>query len=396
MKVRLKEIIEKPLVGEWGKDDVDNTGIMVLRTTNFTNEGIVDYSNVTTRYINKKNISNKFLRKGDILIEKSGGSDKQPVGRVVYFKGEENKYLFNNFTSVLRVHNNSKWMPEYIFYTLFTNYLNGGTKSFENRTTGLHNLKLDSYLDSIEVIERNLEEQKSIVKILNFINEIIRKRKYQIQKLDELVKSRFIEIFGNKKHLQVKIKNVCDFITKGTTPNSSDIYTEYAEGMIPYIKVYNLSFTGDLIFDEKQQFIKEDIHKNLLKRSKVYPKDVLMNIVGPPLGKFALVTNQYKEWNVNQAIAIFRSKSGILPEFLLYSLMQPAVLKPFLDQAVGIRQLNISLEQCRNIEIPLPDIDKQKEFVCFVEQITKSKLKIQKSLDKLEILKKSLMQEYFS
>ena len=248
---------------------------------------------------------------------------------------------------------------------------------------------------NIQIKLPTIEEQNKIVANLDKVNEIIDKRKQQLKKLDELVKSRFIEMFGNKKHLQVKIKNVCDFITKGTTPNSSDIYTEYAEGMIPYIKVYNLSFTGDLIFDEKQQFIKEDIHKNLLKRSKVYPKDVLMNIVGPPLGKFALVTNQYKEWNVNQAIAIFRSKSGILPEFLLYSLMQPAVLKPFLDQAVGIRQLNISLEQCRNIEIPLPDIDKQKEFVCFVEQITKSKLKIQKSLDKLEILKKSLMQEYF-
>lgn len=248
---------------------------------------------------------------------------------------------------------------------------------------------------NIQIKLPTIEEQNKIVANLDKVNEIIDKRKQQLQKLDELVKSRFIEMFGNKKHLQVKIKNVCDFITKGTTPNSSDIYTEYAEGMIPYIKVYNLSFTGDLIFDEKQQFIKEDIHKNLLKRSKVYPKDVLMNIVGPPLGKFALVTNQYKEWNVNQAIAIFRSKSGILPEFLLYSLMQSAVLKPFLDQAVGIRQLNISLEQCRNIEIPLPDIDKQKEFVFFVEQITKSKLKIQKSLDKLEILKKSLMQEYF-
>ena len=241
----------------------------------------------------------------------------------------------------------------------------------------------------------DLETQENIANNLANIDSVISKKKAQINLTDELVKSRFIEMFGNKKHLQVKIKNVCDFITKGTTPNSSDIYTEYAEGMIPYIKVYNLSFTGDLIFDEKQQFIKEDIHKNLLKRSKVYPKDVLMNIVGPPLGKFALVTNQYKEWNVNQAIAIFRSKSGILPEFLLYSLMQPAVLKPFLDQAVGIRQLNISLEQCRNIEIPLPDIDKQKEFVCFVEQITKSKLEIQKSLDKLEILKKSLMQQYF-
>ena len=100
---RLIEITGKALSAEWGTDDETGEGIPVLRTTNFTNEGGVNYNDVVTRKITKKNINDKFLRKGDIIIEKSGGSVIFPVGRVIYFDGVENTYLFNNFTGLLRV-----------------------------------------------------------------------------------------------------------------------------------------------------------------------------------------------------------------------------------------------------------------------------------------------------
>ena len=90
---KLLEITGKAISGEWGQDDDTGTGIPVLRTTNFTNEGFVNYKNVVTRSISKKNIAEKYLRHGDVIIEKSGGSDKQPVGRVIFFEGEENTSL---------------------------------------------------------------------------------------------------------------------------------------------------------------------------------------------------------------------------------------------------------------------------------------------------------------
>ena len=98
---KLIDITGKALSGEWGKNDETGVGIPVLRTTNFTNEGVVNYNDVVTRIITKNNIDEKYLRKGDIIIEKSGGSDKYPVGRVIYFDGEENTYLFNNFTNLI-------------------------------------------------------------------------------------------------------------------------------------------------------------------------------------------------------------------------------------------------------------------------------------------------------
>ena len=241
----------------------------------------------------------------------------------------------------------------------------------------------------------DIQKQKEIVSKLDFVESLITARREQLAKLDELVKSRFIELFGAGKYPIVKAADVCDFITKGTTPPTGEITEKYEIGLIPYLKVYNLSFTGELLFDSMPQYIPVETHNKQLARSKVVPNDVLMNIVGPPLGKFSLVTDEFSEWNINQAIAIFRAKDRVLPRYLLAALMQPEVLRPFLEQAVGIRQLNLSLEQCRNLEFPLPPIEEQKAFVSFSEQTDKSKLAIQQSLDKLELLKKSLMQKYF-
>ena len=194
---KLIEITGKALSGEWGNDDNTGNGIPVLRTTNFTNEGIVNYNNVVTRIIEKKKIEEKYLRKGDIIIEKSGGSDKQPVGRVVYFDGPENTYLFNNFTGLLRVKDQAKWYPRYVFYSLFSNYHRGGTRAFQNKTTGLHNLKIDDFVSRCEVTEAGINEQIAACKQMDRVNDIIRMHQQELQKLDELVKARFVEMFGD-------------------------------------------------------------------------------------------------------------------------------------------------------------------------------------------------------
>ena len=113
------------------------------------------------------------------------------------FEGEENKYLFNNFTSILRVKNLETCFPKYLFYGLFSNYQQGGTRPYENKTTGLHNLKLEQYINSFEIPLPSLEEQKAIADKLDKVSGLIEKRKTQLEKLDLLIKSRFIEMFGD-------------------------------------------------------------------------------------------------------------------------------------------------------------------------------------------------------
>ncbi|MBE6846496.1 MAG: restriction endonuclease subunit S, partial [Ruminococcus sp.] len=183
---KLIELTGKAISGEWGDDDDTGNGIPVLRTTNFTNDGIINYDNVVTRTIGKSNIEEKYLRKGDIIIEKSGGSDKQPVGRVVYFDAEENKYLFNNFTGLLRIKDHSICYPRFLFYVLYFNYKIGGTIPFQNKTTGLHNLKTDDYVKKAEITLLPITEQMQIVSTLDKLQSIITHRKQQLEKLDEL------------------------------------------------------------------------------------------------------------------------------------------------------------------------------------------------------------------
>lgn len=209
---KLVEIVGKPLSGEWGKDDETGEGIPVIRTTNFENDGTINYNNVVTRKIIKKDIENKYLQEGDIIIEKSGGSDKFPVGRVVYFKGQEKKYLFNNFTGLLRVQNKQKWYPRYVFYSLFANYKMGGTRVFENKTTGIHNLKIDDYMSRYEIGEKSYIHQVTICERLDKIYEIIKFRKNQLQLFNDLLQARFVT-----DHISVTHHIISDIITFAIT-----------------------------------------------------------------------------------------------------------------------------------------------------------------------------------
>ena len=143
----VSKVVHKPLSGEWGQEDTNSSGVKVLRTTNFTDTGFIDYTEVVTRSIDSKKIEAKAMRDGDILIEKSGGSDTKPVGRVVYYQETSENFLFNNFTALLRTCT-AELNSRFLFTFLFVIYWNGGTKLYENKTTGIHNLKLADYLDN--------------------------------------------------------------------------------------------------------------------------------------------------------------------------------------------------------------------------------------------------------
>ena len=158
--VPLISIFNKPQGGEWGEDDTSGNGTPVLRTTNFTDGGYIDYSDVATRIIDPKKLAKKALVEGDILIEKSGGSGDKPVGRVVFFEGESGKFLNNNFTARLHLAGDYPLGQYYTFFFMYINYWSGGTKLFEGKTTGIHNLKLTDYLQNTQIPIAPIDRQK--------------------------------------------------------------------------------------------------------------------------------------------------------------------------------------------------------------------------------------------
>ena len=151
----------------------------------------------------------------------------------------------------------------------------------------------------------------------------------------------------------VAADELCSVITKGTTPSASLMTQD--EGEIPFLKVYNLTLTGSVDFSVNPTFVSEETHSGFLKRSQVAPGDVLMNIVGPPLGKVARVPDDHKAWNINQAIAVFRPLLAMNPEYLALCLMSPLTIDITTSRAKATAgQYNLTLEICREVAVPLP------------------------------------------
>ena len=368
----------------------DDTEVSFIPMTKVGEHGEFDASEIKNYSEVKKGFTN--FQNGDILFAKITPCMENGKGAIAH--NMKNGIGFGSTEFHVLRPDTDKIMSEWLYYlTTWKTF----RKEAERNMTGSAGQKRvpKTFLENYVVNLPEIDTQKNESKILRKVDDLISLRKQQLAKLDELVKARFVEMFGDDIYPKVKVSRVCDFITKGTTPPNNLISEKYSSDKVPYLKVYNLSFTGKLLFDTAPQYVPENIHNGVLARSKVYPNDVLMNIVGPPLGKFALVTDEFSEWNINQAIAIFRAKEKVNPKYLLFALMQPEVLKPFLRQAVGIRQLNLSLAQCRDLEIPLPPLSVQSEFAAFVERVDQQKQTVQQSLEKLELMKKALMQEYF-
>ena len=397
---KLVEIVGKPLSGEWGKDDETGEGIPVIRTTNFENDGTINYNNVVTRKIIKKNIENKYLQEGDIIIEKSGGSDKFPVGRVVYFTGQEKKYLFNNFTGLLRVQDKQKWYPRYVFYSLFANYKMGGTRVFENKTTGLHNLKIDDYISRYEIGEKSYIYQVTICERLDKIYEIIKFRKNQLQLFNDLLQARFVEMFGDpfintKNWKKEKIKDaVIVEPQNGMYKPQSDYVTDGSGTPILRIDgfyngaVTDFSSLKRLLCDESEK------KKYLLKEN-----DIVINRVNSIeyLGKCAHISGLVEEtvYESNMMRMHFDSER-FDPIYVTHLLCSRFIYDQIVNHAKkAVNQASINQKDVLDFDIYQPPLELQNEFADFVRQTDKSKLAIQKELDKTQLLFDSLMQEYF-
>ncbi len=154
--------IKDSFPGDWGKEDKDSTGVKVIRTTNFTNFGKLNLSEVVTRSIEEKKIRKKQILKYDTILERSGGTTDNPVGRVVLFE-EDEQYLCNNFTQVLRFKDID---PRFAFYALYYFYQMNKTtiRSMGSKTTGIQNLNMSMYLE-IGIPNANEIEQKRFVSI---------------------------------------------------------------------------------------------------------------------------------------------------------------------------------------------------------------------------------------
>ena len=166
----------------------------VIRNTNFTKDCTLDDSDIFFTDVEEKAYKKRKLLKGDIIIEKSGGSEKQPVGRPILFD-LDGEYSFSNFTSVLRL-NTNELTPSFLHKVLVGLYFQGKTRPLQSKTTGIHNLDFNKFLQFSIPIPL-LPTQQRIVAELDCISGILEKKRQQLKELDNLAQAIFYEMFGD-------------------------------------------------------------------------------------------------------------------------------------------------------------------------------------------------------
>ena len=340
--------------GEWGMEDKDGSGVKVIRTTNFTNAGKLDLTDVVTRSIIEKKVKRKTIKKFDTILERSGGTAENPVGRVVLFE-EDDQYLCNNFTQVLRFKDID---PRYAFYSLFYYYQMNKTyvRSMGSKTTGIQNLDMNKYLE-IGIPNASDDEQSLFIAITEQADK---------SKFDGF-KSQFIEMFGGCAN-RIKLSSLCSTFVDGDWIESKD-QSELGVRLIQTGNVGNGFFKDK---EDKSRYISEETFDNL-HCTEIYPGDILVSRLPDPIGRACIIPQGIGRTITAVDCTIIRLKDIILPDYFIAYTMTPSYAAQINEVTTGTTRRRVSRANLGNILIPCPSIAKQQQFVAIAKQADKSK-----------------------
>ena len=162
--------------GLWKGDKEPLINVGVIRNANFTKDFLLDYSKIEHINVEERSFVKRNLEDGDIIVEKSGGSDNFPVGRSILYRGESGKYSFSNFTMSLRIKDKSQIIPEYLYYALQNMYRRGDMRQMQTQTTGLRNLLTDVFMSAQIPIPPSSEQRRIVEAIENHFQTLDRIR----------------------------------------------------------------------------------------------------------------------------------------------------------------------------------------------------------------------------
>ena len=302
-------------------------------------------------------------------------SSRAPIGKVA-IAGVE-MYCNQGFKNLIC---SDKIYNRYLYYYLKykTDYLNslGRGATFKEISK--------SIVENIEIPLPPLDEQRKIAAMLDKVSDLIAKHRQQLDKLDELVKSRFIEMFDNIKDEDALI-NLCTFIDyRGKTP-------EKVESGLPFITAKNIKM-HHMSFDT-QEFISKETYEKVMTRGFPRVGDVVFTTEAP-LGNVCRIPYIETEFYIGQRIITMQTEQ-LEPAYLEYALSSDEFKRKIAEKSSGSTVTGIRSKLLEQLTIPVPSRALQRQFAVFVEHADKSKLAIKQSLEKLETLKKSLMQQYF-
>ena len=324
----------------------------------------------------------KMAEPEDILI-----SVRAPIGALNYAKEE---CCIGRGLAALTP-NKSKILPEYMFWLL-----KGKNAELNSKGTGSTFKAIGrKVLEEILVPDIGMEQQMEYAVNLEKINGIIQLRKQDLQKLDDLIKSRFIELFGdpvaNDKNWPIEeLDSICSAIVD--CPHSTPSYTAENTG---YMCIRSSIVKKNHILWDEIEYIPEHEYRQRILRKKPEKGDIIYTREGAILGIAAMIDRNCNVALGQRSMLLSPNNSICLPQFLSVAMNYDSFLRKALGGISGSASPHINVGDIKAFAIILPPIALQEQFVTFVEQTDKSKLTIQKSLDELETLNKALMQKYF-
>ena len=369
----------------------------VIRNANFTKSFTLSFDNIEYLDVEAKQYKTRKLQKGDLIVEKSGGSEKQPVGRTVLFDREDGDYSFSNFTSVLRIKDRDVISPEFLYkYILFV-YLRGDTRKMQKATTGIHNIEFDKFL-SIPVPKISLSEQQSIVDYLDSAFAKIDAMKANAEKaLNEakaLFQATLKEMLEPKEGWEEKTLEEIAQIKIG--PFGSLLHkSDYILGGVPLVNPIHM-VNGHIAIDNNYT-ISESKAKEL-SSYRLKENDIVFARRGE-IGRCALVGKNEDTYLCGTGSLLVRFNQEVDYGFMLL-LFQSKYCKEYLEkQATGATMLNINSAIVGNMTIKYPHIDIQQSIVATLDSLKSKVDRLQENYDKIsqecDALKQALLREVF-
>ena len=371
-----------------------DSGVKLLNVANLV-DGRVDLSN-TDRYISEEEAYGEYkhflVDDGDFIIASSGIKVEYFDKKMGFVSEAQLPLCMNTSTIRFKVLDKNILDIRYFMYFLKTDQFK---QQLSREITGSAQLNFGpSHLKKMHLPLIDLTEQHKIAAVLDKVSDLIAKRQQQLDKLDEAVKARYVEIFGepdeNPKHWQEdELSHHLKVI--GGYAFKSDGFTD---GGIPVLRIGNIN-SGHFL-PVNMVYWPDDL---ALARYKVFPGDLVMSLTGTvgkdDYGNVCILGADYDEYYLNQRNARLSIEKSLDKCYFSELLKFPRIKKRLTGISRGIRQANISNKDILTLRVPIPPIELQEQFAAFVEQTEKTKIIISHSLEKLETLKKALMQEYF-
>ena len=390
-KVRLGDVCDILNGYAFKSDKYVSDGIRIIRIANVQKGYIEDSTPVF--YPDNDVLAKKYLLcENDLLISLTGN-----VGRVARLNKELLPAALNQRVACLRK-KNSNYDMNFLFNFLNSDYFEEDCIS-NSKGVAQKNMSTE-WLKDYEIPYFTLDEQHRIAFILDKLTDLINKRKQQLQKLDELVKARFVEMFGdpeiNQNHWEVD--TLGNYMTTLTDFSANGSYELLDSNVVMYdepnyaimVRTVDLE-KGELA--ENVKYIDRNAY-DLLSKSQLYGGELIMNKIGSA-GKIYIMPYINKPASLGRNAFMFRFDERINMTYLYHLLSSEYGTKEIQQYVRGAVTKTITKDSTRAIKILVPPIELQNKFATFVDEVGISKSALQKSVDKLELLKKALMQEYF-